>query len=262
MMIRHFSRTSLLLSSLCAALWAVEGWSSGLDDTGQLQCYDAKGKGVDCAQAQDDGRYGRDAAASAGRVDKIGRGKSGFDFTKIANDGSELPFSAQLGKQPGDWACTRDNVTGLMWEVKTASPDDLRFVGHGFWHPDEPENRPGGGNAPGSLNLDACRQIPLGALCSAPAYVATVNATGLCGFSDWRMPVLPELQSLVDYGARQAPFIDTEFFPNTAAKWHWVQDISTSRPAGEAWGVHFGMGVSGVGNKSAQYAVRLVRKTR
>jgi hypothetical protein len=64
--------------------------------------------------------YGRDAAFMAGKLSKIGGGSAGFDFTKIANDGFELPSNATLGSGPKDWACTRDNVTGLLWEVKTA----------------------------------------------------------------------------------------------------------------------------------------------
>jgi hypothetical protein len=43
----------------------------------------------------------------------------GTGYTKIANDGSELPDSAVLGTKPTDWACTKDNKTGLIWEVKT-----------------------------------------------------------------------------------------------------------------------------------------------
>lgn len=38
------------------------------------------------------------------------------NYTKIANNGSILPGDAQLGTQPTDWACTKDNKTGLMWE--------------------------------------------------------------------------------------------------------------------------------------------------
>ncbi|MEE4379693.1 MAG: hypothetical protein V2J55_19570 [Candidatus Competibacteraceae bacterium] len=61
-----------------------------------------------------DHQYGRDPAAAAGVLPKTGSGSKGFDFTKIANDGTELPDSAALGTNPGDWACTRDNVTGLI----------------------------------------------------------------------------------------------------------------------------------------------------
>jgi len=65
-----------------------------------------------------DGDFGRDAAARAGTLLKAGGGAAGFDFTKIANNGSVLPASAVRGSEPNDWACTRDNVTGLIWEVK------------------------------------------------------------------------------------------------------------------------------------------------
>ncbi|MGH9802607.1 MAG: hypothetical protein ACRD82_19755, partial [Blastocatellia bacterium] len=66
-----------------------------------------------------DSQIGRDAAAGASVLTKTGSGSKGFDFTKIANDGSSLPANATLGSAPGAWACTLDNVTGLTWEVKT-----------------------------------------------------------------------------------------------------------------------------------------------
>ena len=55
---------------------------------------------------------GRDASAIAST--KTGVGGAGFDFTKIANNGDELLPNAALGKGLKDWACTRDNVTGLI----------------------------------------------------------------------------------------------------------------------------------------------------
>jgi hypothetical protein len=36
------------------------------------------------------------------------------NYTKIANDGSELSDSTKLGSNPTDWACTKDNKTGLI----------------------------------------------------------------------------------------------------------------------------------------------------
>jgi hypothetical protein len=76
-----------------------------------------------------DCRYGRDPAAASGII-KIGGGGKGFDLTKVANSGSVLPESAVLGSAPGEWACTRDNVTGLIWEVKTTS--GLRNQSHSY----------------------------------------------------------------------------------------------------------------------------------
>ena len=37
----------------------------------------------------------------------------------MANNGTDLPESALLGSGPTDWACTRDNTSGLLWEVKS-----------------------------------------------------------------------------------------------------------------------------------------------
>jgi hypothetical protein len=76
-----------------------------------------------------DCRYGRDAAAAAGVLTKTGGGAKGFDYTKIANNGTTLGAGAALGNAPTDWACTKDNITGLTWEVKTLGSTDLRFAG-------------------------------------------------------------------------------------------------------------------------------------
>jgi hypothetical protein len=50
-------------------------------------------------------------------------------YTMIANNGAALPNSAVLGNGTGDWACTRDNETGLIWEVKTTD----RSMRHMDW---------------------------------------------------------------------------------------------------------------------------------
>jgi hypothetical protein len=53
-----------------------------------------------------------------GNLPRPARGAKGFDYSKIANDGSVLIAGAALGTAPVDWACTKDNITGLTWEVK------------------------------------------------------------------------------------------------------------------------------------------------
>ena len=102
-----------------------------LNDTGQTSCYDAANAVATCNTAttgnagtrpHQDGRYGRDAAQAAGQLPaKTGAGAAGFDFTKIANNGTAQAGGATLGSNPTDWACTRDSTTGLVWEVKTTS---------------------------------------------------------------------------------------------------------------------------------------------
>ncbi|CAK0760499.1 hypothetical protein CCP3SC5AM1_2860003 [Gammaproteobacteria bacterium] len=85
----------LILPGISSAV----GTLGALNDTGITQCQDggnnwgtctATNTGDSATNPRQDGRYGRDAAAAAGQLTKIGAGAAGFDYTKIANDGSEL----------------------------------------------------------------------------------------------------------------------------------------------------------------------------
>ena len=90
-----------------------------LDDTGVTTCYDDTGPQASEPPTHpfQDCRIARDAAIVAHAQPKLGGGTAGFDFTKVANDGASLPESAALGPGPGNWACTYDNTTGLLWEL-------------------------------------------------------------------------------------------------------------------------------------------------
>src|SRR5450759_5294900 len=83
-------------------------------DTGQDLCDNGSNVLVACTSAntgdgatypRQDGRFGRDAKATAGTLTKMGGGAAGFDYTKVANNGSDLPASAALGSAATDWAC-------------------------------------------------------------------------------------------------------------------------------------------------------------
>lgn len=141
-----------------------------------------------------DARIGRDAQAMAGQLTKVGSGPKGFDFTKIANNGSELPATAELGSGPNDWACTRDNITGLVWEVKTTS--GLRSGSHTYTYYNSNTSTNGGYAGPASGGT--C-ETP--GRCDTEKYTQDVNAAGLCGRSDWRMPTFNELVSVADFGS-------------------------------------------------------------
>lgn len=138
-----------------------------------------------------DARMGRDAQAAAGQLTKVGSGPKGFDFTKIANNGSELPETAARGPGPTDWACTRDNVTGIVWEEKTGS--GLRNRNHTFTEFDG--NPATNGGSPGTASGGTC-ETP--GRCDTEKYVQDVNAAGLCGRSDWRLPDIGEVVAFVD----------------------------------------------------------------
>lgn len=206
-----------------------------------------------------DGHFGRDAVARTGELPKIGDGAAGFDYTKISNTGAELPASAKLGSGPNDWACTRDNLTGLLWEVKVDDRSQLRHWGHRYtWYdldsPDGDPGTPNGGNCVGSA-------------CDTTGFVQAVNAQSLCATSDWRMPTRRELQGIVDYG-RWNPSIDLGYFPNTPGSdfplfWSGSPSAYSSAyyPYG-AWYVIFLNGNTshiGANGKSNPNHIRLVR---
>ena len=229
---------------------AVPIHAAGLPDTGQDTCYnDTMADTVvasDPASISRDGgthprqdcRYGRDAAAAAGMLAKNGAGAKGFDYSKIANNGSILAAGATLGTAATDWACTRDNITGLTWEVKTGTSTDLRYFGHTYtWYSNNGSTN--GGEA-GSSGSNTCDGTLPASQCNTEAFTTAVNAVQLCTYSDWRMPTIRELHTLV-YSAGLDSSIDPTHFPNTpytGGTDFWSGSTYAGLPA-NAWAVIF-----------------------
>ena len=112
---------------------------------------------------------------------------SATSYTKISNSGATLPVTAQLGTGSNDWACTKDNNTGRIWEVKTTDGGLRDYQNSYSWY--EPDASKNGGNA-GYQNSGNCK----GSQCDTYAFTNAVNTNGLCGKKDWRMPTLDELK--------------------------------------------------------------------
>jgi hypothetical protein len=251
------------LALFLLALGAPVAQAVGLPDTGQTLCYDVAGATVTCTTVnpanRDDGRYGRDPTSVAGALTKTGAGAAGFDYSKIANDGSTLAAGTALGGNPIDWACTKDNTTGLTWEVKTTGASDLRKSTHTYtWYSTDAASN--GGNA-GNTGSNTCAATLPGNQCNTQAYVAAVNAATLCGNNDWRLPSVKELESLVNFSVPAtgaAPTIEATYFPNTAINWYWTATNNSAVPA-NVWVVYFYGGNSNAYLKSDFNYVRLVR---
>ncbi|MCD6430107.1 MAG: DUF1566 domain-containing protein, partial [Deltaproteobacteria bacterium] len=85
----------------------------------------------------------------------------------------------------------RDNVTGLIWEVKT---DD------------------------GSIH-DRDNKYTWAAAQST--FIAKLKADSYCGHSDWRLPTIKKLSGIVDSGRSNYPYIDITYFPQTQSSNYW-----------------------------------------
>ena len=207
-----------------------------------------------------DGQRGRDIIAANDLADKAGRGEQGFDFTRLNALGDEVDANSTA------WSCVRDNVSGLVWEVKSpVGSGDLHSSSHTYsWYLAENEDDPSGlqNNVLASCSLNEC---------NTSAYVDAVNQQGLCNFNDWRLPTHQELLSLVHFGHDAAPMIDAEYFPHTTAGlgspvWYWTNQSSADGAAGEisntAWAVDFTSGNDNFLSKATPVRIRLVRAGR
>ena len=256
-----------------------------LNDTGITRCgdyaYDAAGQLTagsthsnreDCANTTDaegdpipagqDGTSGRDVDPA---TNDDSDGHKGFSFTKL--DANGVPLADQTATA---FSCVKDNVTGLIWEVKTTSGLHNANDRYTWYNTDTTSN----GGATGfarqsdstltSPNDNTCSGYDANnstTWCNTEAYVARVNAAnngaGLCGATDWRLPTREELRSIVNYD-RTRPTIDTNYFPNTVSSSYWSSSPFAT-VSNVAWGVVFYYGFDSAGNKYYNGYVRLVR---
>jgi Protein of unknown function (DUF1566)/Bacterial Ig-like domain len=201
--------------------WGFTTPLAGQNDTGVTasQCYGAGSNALIACSSP---------SGTAGALNEAQDGMRGRDANTATNSNADGKLGFSFSAVPG--GCVTDNVTGLMWEVKT---DDggLRDKDNTY------TNEVVGG--------------------TASTFVTSVNSAGLCGFNDWRLPSVEELQSIVDYGAFN-PSIDTTWFPNTVNSYYRASSPFVSDPA-YAWGVWFTYGYVDYALRINGYFVRLVR---
>ncbi|MCI5149237.1 MAG: DUF1566 domain-containing protein [Candidatus Electrothrix sp. MAN1_4] len=82
------------------------------------------------------------------------------------------------------------------------------------------------------------------------------NAGGFAGYTDWRLPNIRELVSIVEEQC-SGPAINLNRFPNTPTSGVWSGSPGAFN-SGSAWYVGFFAGYSGVVFRNHYYAVRLV----
>ncbi|MFH0994340.1 MAG: DUF1566 domain-containing protein [Pseudomonadota bacterium] len=189
-------------------------WAAPVPDTGQSKCYNNTNE-IPCPSPGQP-FFGQDASY---RINPM-------SYTKLDGSGNALTDSAE------SWVMVRDNVTGLIWEVKTTDgtlhDKDRTFA----WS--------------GSQNNDTDTKY----------FIDAMNIAQFCGYSDWRMPTIKELGTITDYNIiGSEPAINTKYFTNTQASFYWSATADTY-VTDSAWGIDFYNGYDNYRNKlSYKYAL-------
>lgn len=201
--------------------YAIDQWP----DTGQSTTYD-NSQVINCPSPGDP-FYGQDSLYQ-------GPPRS---YTKLDGSGNDLPDSAAA------WAMVRDNTTGLIWEAKTDDGTLHDKDNQYAWCDTNPATN--GGNAGYCSGADT------------EDFINAVNAEALGGHSDWRLPTIQELSTLVDSG-KVGLLVNTTYFPKTVASYYWSSS-TYAYSANLAWNVYFNIGYVSSYYKSYAYYVRAVR---
>ena len=148
--------------------------------------------------------------------------------------------------------CIKDKTTGLIWEGKTAD-GGLRDGSKTYTNYDNTAEKQ---FLNGSTYVNPT-QSQIDAATNSVGYKNAVNASALCGYTNWRLPTKDELVMLVTN--KNAEVASDNWFPNNSATWYWSSSPDP-KYAGYAWNVYFSDGY--VSNYDGRYLnghVRLVR---
>lgn len=222
-------------------LWCVpEVFAGPFPDTGQTKCYDNTAEIICPSPGQP--FYGQDAQYQ-------GPARS---YTKLGQNGMVL---ADTVTQESGWLMTRDNVTGLVWEMKT-SDGSIHDSTKTYTWCDKNSATNGG-------NQGACGTGTGDAATDTEAFIKAINDAHFGGFSNWRLPTIKELSSLVNNSiSNPGPTIDNAWFPRTVSFNYWSSTTCFGYMY-YAWQVFFSSGkvggASGAYRKDGSTYVRAVR---
>ena len=149
--------------------------------------------------------------------------------------------------------CVKDLITGRVWEGKTASPATSRLGTGTYTNYDSTTSAQKWVGVYSSVNPT---QTEIDASTNSIGYRNTVITSNLCGYNDWRMPTVGELQGILASSGNLR--IDTTWFPNTQASFYWSSSPSVSHVT-SAGLVNFSSGNDAITDRSHNAHVRLVR---
>jgi hypothetical protein len=165
-------------------------------------------------------------------------GMIGMDADSSNN--TEADGKLGFSYQQVDGGCILDKTTKLTWEL-TASAGGLRDKTRAF------------------TNLNKQQTGDVSEL------IMEANHQGWCGYHDWRLPNIDELQSLMDYGiAPPGPMLNMAWFPDTQSRAYWsATPVVAIKPEnntlGHVWVLYFGDGEMAAYGRYLSLPARLVR---
>ena len=164
------------------------------------------------------------------------------EMHKVSDSGEILALDSEA------WSCVLDDSKSLLWEVKNEEEGIQYSLNTYTWFDGES----------GRDNGTYTKNCYWGKNCNTLSFTADINKANLCGYSDWRLPSLDELNTIVAYYGESDTLINTNFFPNTQKNTYWTSDSVTNSPK-LAFEVPFFYGGSKARQKTIDTFVRLVR---
>ncbi len=217
-------------------------------------------------------------------------GYGGMLLQKIDNDGNPMRNDVV------NHSCVTDNHTGLSWEIRTEINErqwsDLKGAalwGSANWRSKantylwySRDSKNNGGQMGGTNSKEWSDNVYVSEHCSFPdkdnplfasasegcttkQYIETVNRAGLCGFSDWRLPSMMELNTIVVYESQkglldESYFIDENYqFLNGDSQVRYLSSTPSVDNDASVWCLNATTKSAELCNKTSYNYVKLVR---
>jgi hypothetical protein len=159
-------------------------------------------------------------------------------FTKLDSSGNALNILAE------NWSMVRDDITGLIWEVKKTDSSIQDKSKQYTWY--DPSDITNAGYA--GLNTDGT---------DTNDYIRTLNTQAYGGYTDWRLPNIYELATLLNMNQANNG-IQSQYFPNSMNGGYWTS-TTYAGTSQKAWHISFVTGKNAYDEKSKPMYVRAVR---